>query len=155
MTTVKTLMSSPAGRFARHYAEMVVAMFAGMIVLGLPVEMTASGLGVDLHDEAPAAMLLSMGITMTVGMVAWMRYRGHGWAASNEMAASMMVPSLGVVALLAAGAGGGHRHAARHPARRDVPRDAGRDVPPSGRVHARARARISAVRRSSALGPCR
>jgi hypothetical protein len=97
-------MSRPAGRFARHYAEMVVAMFAGMIVLGLPVEMTASGLGVDLHDEAPAAMLLSMGITMTVGMVAWMRYRGHGWAASNEMAASMMVPSVAVVGLLAAGA---------------------------------------------------
>jgi hypothetical protein len=102
MTTVKTLIDSPAGRFARHYAEMVVVMFAGMIVLGLPADMALGGFGVDLHD-APAAMLLSMGITMTVPMVAWMRYRGHGWAASNEMAASMMVPSIAVVGLLAAG----------------------------------------------------
>ncbi len=102
MTTVKTLMNSPAGRFARHYAEMVVVMFAGMIVLGLPANLVLGGFGVELHD-APAAMLLSMGITMTVPMVAWMRYRGHGWAASNEMAASMMVPSVAVVGLLAAG----------------------------------------------------
>jgi hypothetical protein len=32
-----------------------------------------------------------------------MRYRGHGWPASNEMAASMMVPTVGVIALLAVG----------------------------------------------------
>ncbi len=102
MTTVTTLANRPAGRFARHYAEMVVVMFAGMIVLGLPANLVLGGFGVELHD-APAAMLLSMGITMTVPMVAWMRYRGHGWAASNEMAASMMVPSVAVVGLLAAG----------------------------------------------------
>jgi ABC-type glycerol-3-phosphate transport system permease component len=44
-----------------------------------------------------------MGVTMTVPMVAWMRYRGHGWAASNEMAASMLIPTAGVIALLGAG----------------------------------------------------
>lgn len=49
-------------------------------------------------------MLLGMALTMTVPMVAWMRYRGHGWAASNEMAASMFIPSFAVVGLLAAGA---------------------------------------------------
>ena len=103
MTTVKTLVNRPAGHFARHYAEMVVAMFAGMIALGMPAGLALSGLGVELADEAPAAMLLGMGITMTVPMVAWMRYRGHGWAASNEMAASMMVPTLAVMGLLAAG----------------------------------------------------
>jgi hypothetical protein len=32
-----------------------------------------------------------------------MRYRGHGWAASNEMAASMLIPTGGVIALLGAG----------------------------------------------------
>ena len=36
-------------------------------------------------------------------MVAWMRYRGHGRAASNEMAASMLIPTAGVIALLGAG----------------------------------------------------
>ena len=103
MANVRTLFNHPAGHFARHYVEMVVAMFAGMIVLGMPAGVALSGLGVELTDEAPAALLLGMGITITVPMVAWMRYRGHGWAASNEMAASMMVPSLGVVVLLATG----------------------------------------------------
>ena len=103
MTTVTTLANRPAGRFARHYAEMVATMFAGMIALGLPAGIALSGLGIELADDAPAALLLGMGITMTVPMVAWMRYRGHGWAASNEMAASMMIPSVAVVGLLAAG----------------------------------------------------
>jgi uncharacterized membrane protein YhaH (DUF805 family) len=103
MTTVKTLANRPAGRFARHYAEMVAAMFAGMIALGIPAAIALSGLGIELADDAPAALLLGMGITMTVPMVTWMRYRGHDWAASNEMAASMMIPSVGVVGLLAAG----------------------------------------------------
>jgi hypothetical protein len=103
MTTVKTLANRPAAHFARHYVEMVIAMFAGMIALGMPAGLALGGLGVDLTEDAPTAMLLGMGITMTMPMVAWMRYRGHGWAASNEMAASMMVPTLGVVALLAVG----------------------------------------------------
>jgi hypothetical protein len=103
MTAPRTLINRPAARFAFHYAEMVAVMFAGMIVLGMPAGMALSGLGVELADEAPAALLLGMGITMTAPMVAWMRYRGHGWAAANEMAASMMIPTLGVVALLAAG----------------------------------------------------
>jgi hypothetical protein len=103
MTTARTLIDRPAARFARHYAEMLVAMLVGMMVLGMPADMALSGLGVELADEAPSALLLGMGITMTVPMVAWMRYRGHGWPASNEMAASMMIPTLGVIALLAAG----------------------------------------------------
>ena len=103
MTTVKTLANRPAAHFARHYVEMVLAMFAGMIALGIPAGVALGGFGIDLTEDAPAAILLGMGITMTVPMVAWMRYRGHGWAASNEMAASMMVPTLGVVALLAGG----------------------------------------------------
>jgi hypothetical protein len=103
MATAKTLFANPAGRFARHYAEMVAVMFAGMLVLGIPAGLALSGAGVELADDAPALLLLGMGVTMTVPMVAWMRYRGHGWAPSNEMAASMMIPTLGVVALLAAG----------------------------------------------------
>ena len=78
MTTVKTLANRPAGRFARHYAEMVIAMFAGMIALGMPAGVALSGLGIELAGDAPAALLLGMGITMTVPMVAWMRTsEGH------------------------------------------------------------------------------
>ena len=48
-------------------------------------------------------MLAAMGVTMTAPMVAWMRYRGHGWAVSAEMAAAMFVPTFGVIALLWSG----------------------------------------------------
>ncbi len=93
--------------FVRHYAEMVIAMIAGMVVLGglASLLLQAVGSSTDaLERDAPAAVLLGMGFNMTVPMVAWMRYRGHGWPASAEMAASMILPSLGVVGLLAAGA---------------------------------------------------
>ena len=43
--------------FVRHYAEMLIAMFAGMVVLGVPAvaALGAAGMSVDeLHDDAPA-----------------------------------------------------------------------------------------------------
>jgi hypothetical protein len=93
-------------RFVRHYIEMVAAMFLGMLVLGAPVLVALGAAGVssaELHNDLPAVMLLGMGVTMTVPMLGWMHYRGHGWQPSAEMAASMMVPTLGVTALLWAG----------------------------------------------------
>jgi hypothetical protein len=99
-------MNTPTRHFIRHYIEMVVAMFLGMAVLGTPAMLALGAAGMssaELHADAPALMLLGMGITMTVPMVAWMRYRGHGWGPSNEMAASMLIPTAGVIALLGAG----------------------------------------------------
>jgi hypothetical protein len=93
----------PTLHFFRHYAEMVAAMFVGMFALSKPADWLFGALGTSTSDH-PVMMLLSMGITMTVPMVAWMRYRGHGWGASNEMAASMLIPTFGAIALLATGA---------------------------------------------------
>jgi hypothetical protein len=99
-------MTTSTRHFARHYVEMLVAMFLGMAVLGMPALWGLAAVGVssgDLRSDAPALLLLGMGVTMTVPMVAWMRHRGHGWPASNEMAASMMIPTAGVIGLLGAG----------------------------------------------------
>jgi hypothetical protein len=99
-------MTSSTRHFVRHYVEMLLAMFLGMLVLGGPAMMALGAPGVssaELKAEAPALMLLGMGVTMTVPMVAWMRYRRHGWAPSNEMAASMLIPTVAVIALLWAG----------------------------------------------------
>jgi hypothetical protein len=98
-------MNRPTRRFVRHYVEMVVAMFLGMVVLGAPAMLALGAAGVssaELEADAPALMLLGMGVTMTVPMVGWMRCRGHGWGPSNEMAASMLIPTAGVIALLGA-----------------------------------------------------
>jgi hypothetical protein len=92
-------MSPSSKHVVRHYVEMVIAMFVGMGVLGFPA---ASAMGA-LIDDTPALMFLRMATTMTVGMVVWMRYRGHGWRANTEMAASMFLPTFGVIGLLWAG----------------------------------------------------
>jgi hypothetical protein len=84
---------------------MVLAMFAGMGVLALPSGWAMGALGTSwsqLGDDAPALMLLWMATIMTAPMVGWMRYRGHGWRANAEMAASMFLPTFAAIALLAA-----------------------------------------------------
>lgn len=94
-------------RFAMHYVEMVVAMLLGMVVLGIPAEWALGAVGSGwerLTDDAPAAMLALMAFTMTVPMCAWMVFRGHGARPTAEMAAAMIVPTIGVIALLDVGA---------------------------------------------------
>jgi len=77
-----------------------------MIVLGLPAEGALQAIGSSasqVQDDAPAVALLGMAFIMTVPMVGWMRYRGHGWRPSAEMAASMFLPTFGVIGLMAIG----------------------------------------------------
>ena len=92
-------MSQPAKHFLRHYLEMVAAMFLGMAILGVPVDRALDALGAT-SDEF---MFLGMATTMTVPMVGWMLYRGHGWRANAEMSASMFVPTFAVIGVLSAG----------------------------------------------------
>ena len=87
----------PIRHFIRHYTEMVVAMMLGMALLGVPARAVY-----DVSDR-PALLLVEMALTMTIPMVAWMRFRGHGWRLCNEMAASMLIPALGALALLGGG----------------------------------------------------
>ena len=94
-------MSASTKHLIRHYVEMVIAMFVGMGVLAIPADVVLGAIGIDGDD--PAVMLLSMATTMTVSMVGWMVYRGHGRRANAEMSASMFVPTFAVIGLLWAG----------------------------------------------------
>jgi hypothetical protein len=88
--------------FAKHYVEMVIAMFVGMFALGGLLTVALAGVGIDVGDwreDSPALLLLGMAFTMTAPMVAWMRYRGHGWAPCGDMTAAMFLPSLLAIAL--------------------------------------------------------
>jgi hypothetical protein len=101
MTKTKTL------NFIRHYVEMVIAMVLGMLVLGGAGAALLGAIGIDVgnwQDDAPELLLLAMAFTMTAPMVAWMRYRGHGWAPAYEMAGAMFAPTFAAIALLWAGA---------------------------------------------------
>jgi hypothetical protein len=97
-------ISHSTRRFIRHYIEMVVVMFAGMILIGLPAEAAMRAVGTssaELQADAPALALLAMAVIMTAPMVAWMRRMGHAWLPCNEMAASMFIPTFAVIALMA------------------------------------------------------
>jgi hypothetical protein len=94
----------PTLHFFRHYAEMVAAMFVGMFALSKPADWLFGALGTSTSSDHPVMMLLSMGITMTVPMVAWMRYRGHARRPTAEMAGSMLIPTFAAMALVGSGA---------------------------------------------------
>jgi hypothetical protein len=83
----------------RHYLEMVVAMLAGMIVLGPVWSLLWPGL-----TQLTTAHTLVMATDMAIGMGAWMRFRGHSWSAIGVMSAAMYVPFLGLLVPFWAGA---------------------------------------------------
>ncbi|WP_235944672.1 hypothetical protein [Verrucosispora sioxanthis] len=77
---------------ARHLLEMVLAMVAGMLVLG-PAR-AALGTVLGLAPASPGAGALLMATDMSIGMAAWMVYRGHSPAAIGEMVLAMYAPVL-------------------------------------------------------------
>jgi uncharacterized membrane protein YfcA len=86
--------------FLRHVVEMVVAMMIGMF---LGVGIFIAIIGVDFpqsRHQYPTAALLVMAVSMTIPMVAWMRYRRHSWRDSMEMGAAMLVPVVPFLVLL-------------------------------------------------------
>ena len=86
--------------WVRHFAEMMLAMMVGMAILTYPVGALAGVLGYrDLNSELPAVATLVMAFEMTLPMVLWMGYRGHGRRGIVEMSAAMVVPAIVLVAV--------------------------------------------------------
>lgn len=78
--------------FLWHLAEMVAAMMIGMFV-GYGAFLTIVGTSGDqARHDYPTAALLVMAVSMTIPMVAWMRFRRHTWRNSIEMGAAMLLP---------------------------------------------------------------
>jgi len=80
-------------RFTRHLLEMVVAMLAGMAVLGVAIGV----LGEPPGYASPLVRYALMGASMSAPMVGWMRYRGHSWSDGLEMTVAMLLPMLALV----------------------------------------------------------
>src|SRR5688500_16843982 len=90
---------SPRRRFWLHFGEMLLAMFAGMAVLGGAAEGVLALAGSSLSAASRAGGAAVMAFNMTAPMVGWMLYRGHPVRHSAEMAGSMIVPTAIVIAL--------------------------------------------------------
>jgi hypothetical protein len=100
MATVVVSTPSAAARairFVRHLLEMTAAMMLGMFALGALVAVTGGDL-LELRLNHPSTALLLMASSMSVPMVGWMRYRGHGWKGGAEMSVAMFVPAVGLIA---------------------------------------------------------
>jgi hypothetical protein len=87
-------------RFRRHYLEMVAAILVGMVILGGLVRGVLAQAGLKFPAQYPELAALEMAFDMSVGMVAWMRHRGHRWASTLEMAGAMFAPALALFPLL-------------------------------------------------------
>jgi hypothetical protein len=99
--------SAPAGsrpshrRLLRHYVEMLVAMFVGMLVVGGAIRGLLALTAVSYSTtEQPELSVLEMAFDMSVGMAVWMRYRGHGWPSTLEMTGAMFAPAIALLPLL-------------------------------------------------------
>lgn len=79
-------------RFALHFVEMLAAMVAGMVVFGGLVSAFCAVAGHRNLLQHPGTSAPIMATNMTLGMVVWMRYRGHGWRPITEMAGAMYAP---------------------------------------------------------------
>jgi hypothetical protein len=104
LDTGLTAGSGSKRAFARHFGEMIAAMFLGMGVLGGLAALGFAVFGGSSSDLPGGVRVTLMGIYMTVPMVLWMRYRGHSAARNAEMAMSMVVPTVAAAALAFAGA---------------------------------------------------
>ena len=92
-------------RLVRHFFEMVLAMIAGMAVLGAVVRLICGAAGYsEFFQHHPGLRASVMAVNMTIGMALWMRHRGHGWAPIGEMSAAMFVPLVALIGPFWAGA---------------------------------------------------
>jgi energy-converting hydrogenase Eha subunit A len=84
-----------AGHFVLHYLQMCMACCVGGATLGIAFFGAALLGHPDLVPKAPVFSTLMLAVILTVPMVAWMRFRHHGWRPSLEMGAATM--GLGIV----------------------------------------------------------
>jgi uncharacterized membrane protein YedE/YeeE len=91
-----------AGRFGRHYVEMVLAMAVGMAVYGIlfrsPLDPTGYRTVLQAHPYFSECLML---LAMSIPMAAFMQYRNHGWRRTTEMVVGMVLPAVAVICLVA------------------------------------------------------
>ena len=91
---MKIVVRGRAWNFVQHLLEMTIAMFMGMFVLGMPADMLFEALGWTALTEDLVLSTLLMATYMSIGMAAWMRFRGCRWRITLEMCLAMYVPFL-------------------------------------------------------------
>jgi flagellar biosynthetic protein FliP len=85
--------TSKAGRFLWHFAQMVMAMEAGMMIYHLLVRPLLAPTGFSvLTMEYPLFGYWMMVVSMVLGMLALMLYHRSTWRYSLDMTIAMLAP---------------------------------------------------------------
>jgi hypothetical protein len=89
-----------AGYFVWHLLEMCLAMCIGGIPLIILFFVGAAKIGYpNLFQESPELSVLAVGFLLALPMTAWMRFRGHDWQSTLEMASTTIILAILLVAL--------------------------------------------------------
>jgi hypothetical protein len=84
------------GYFVWHLLEMCLAMCIGGVSLIVLFFVGAAKIGYpDLLERFPEVAVLVIGFILSLPMIAWMRFRGHEWRPTLEMASTSI--ALGIV----------------------------------------------------------
>src|SRR5919108_4887204 len=80
------------GYFLWHFLEMCLAMCIAGITLNVLFFLGAAQIGYpNLLERFPEFSLLVIGINLALPMTAWMRFRGHEWHPTLEMASTSII----------------------------------------------------------------
>lgn len=89
-----------AGYFIWHLLEMCLAMCIGGVPLLVLFFVGAAKVGYpDLIRQSPELSILVMGLILSLPMLAWMRFRGHEWRPTLEMASTTIVLAILLISL--------------------------------------------------------
>ena len=81
-----------SGYFIWHLLEMCLAMCIGGVPLIVLFFIGAAKIGYpDLIEQSPELSVLVIGFILSLPMLAWMRFRGHEWRPTLEMASTTIV----------------------------------------------------------------
>ena len=82
-----------AGYFLLHYLEMCIVMCAaGLAALSALLRWASPLLGFSsLKAQLPELTTLLLAVWLTAVMILWMRFRGHDWRSTLEMASTSVV----------------------------------------------------------------
>jgi hypothetical protein len=91
---------SKGGCFLLHFLELQISMTLGALVCYLVVRLI-TGVGSFSTAYRPGTFLFAAGdvFFLTVPVIAWMIFRGHGWRHSLGIAAAMIAPVAAIMML--------------------------------------------------------
>jgi hypothetical protein len=93
-------LAAQVRRFLLHFLELQIPMGLGALICYLVGRLipASSSFATVYH---PGTYLFTIGdvLFLTVPVVAWMNFRGHGWRHSLEMAVAMLAPVAAIIVL--------------------------------------------------------